>query len=491
MDIMLIHPNDMKAIYGDTLHYTACEPPYWMAIAAQYCLDRQFSVEMIDAEAENLSFEELVGRVANAEPKLVGIFVTGTNLSASTQKMHGADLTCQAIKAKMPHARIFLWGLHPSALPEKSLMESGADYVVKGEGLEVIAKLIDSTPEEGEHTGFGGLYCRAKDTGGAVKLPGEAALLSTDDIPLPAWELLPMDRYMPHNWHIMGEARPESARGRYGVVSSSIGCPFNCSFCAIAAQFGSKRVRFWDAERVVNEIERLAKQFNVKYIKILDENFVLNKAYVNELCDLLIQRNLDLNMWAYARVDTVEPGLLKKLRRAGIKWLAYGVESGDSASLDGVQKGQYTRQKTLDAMKWTREADINIIANFMFGLPDDTMESMVSTLSLCKETNPEWVNFYVTMAYPGSQDYFQAVEEGKITSDNWIQYAQYSYECVPMGSKHLSPEEVLRYRDWAFNDFFAGNEAYFQRISERFGEKYTLRIKEMTKNHLRRKLLGD
>lgn len=102
MDIILIHPNDMKAVYGDTLKYVACEPPYWCGIAAQYYLDRGFKVRIIDAEAENMSPEDVAEEVKKQNPALIGVFATGTDLSASTQKMQGVDLTCQAIKTVFP-----------------------------------------------------------------------------------------------------------------------------------------------------------------------------------------------------------------------------------------------------------------------------------------------------------------------------------------------------------------------------------------------------
>lgn len=491
MKLVLIHPNDMQAVYGDTLKYTACEPPFWCAVIAQFCLNHGVDVRVIDAEAENLSSQRVAERTVNLTPALVGIIVTGTNLSASTQKMQGADLACCVIKEQDPSIPVFLWGLHPSALPERTLLENDADYVVAGEGLETIVNLVRY--HEHKVAGFSpeafpGLYFR---DGGEIKGFPKRTLMETKDIPMPAWQLFPMKNYMPHNWHVMGEKDPKAAKGRYGVISTSIGCPFNCTFCAISAQFGAKKLRYWDIGRVVDEIERLVKEYSVKYIKILDECFVLNKAYVNDFCDLLIERNLDVNMWGYARIDTVTPDLLKKLKTAGIHWLAYGIESADDIVLKDVDKSQFDSADVRQVMQWNKDAGINVIANFMFGLPEDTMESMQKTLKLARDICPEWINFSVTMPYPGSKDYFDAIRDGRIIEDKWIQYAQYSYECTPMGGKHLSPKEVLQFRDYAFNVFFDSNPAYFHNISEKFGAQYVEGIKEMTKNKLRRKLLGD
>ncbi len=489
-DLLLIHPNDQKAVYGDTIRYTACEPPYWCAIVAQYCLDKGVSVRIVDAEAENISFDQVADKVREYAPALTGIFVTGTNLSASTQKMQGADATCKAIK-EIGDYPVFLWGLHPSALPERTLMENDADYIVAGEGFETIVNLTRF--HKGKEVMFsteslGGLCYRKADK---IERFGTSKLLDTTQMPMPAWDLLPMKKYMPHNWHIMGEDRPEDAKGRYAVVSTSIGCPFNCSYCAISALFGTKKLRFWDIDRVMDEFDRLVNVYNVKYIKILDECFVLKKAYVSELCDKLAEKKYDLNIWAYARVDTVDQAILEKLRKAGIRWLAYGIESADDDVLSEVSKAQYDADRTRTVMQWTKDAGIHILANFMFGLPDDTKESMEKTLRLCREINPQWINFYVTMPYPGSRDYFAAVKNGNIKNDRWIEYAQYSYECRPAGGKYLTPKEILAFRDYAFNAFFEGNDQYFDMIRRKFGQQYADNIREMTKNKLRRKLLED
>ena len=241
----------------------------------------------------------------------------------------------------------------------------------------------------------------------------------------------------------------------------------------------------------MDEFDRLVNVYNVKYIKILDECFVLKKAYVSELCDKLAEKKYDLNIWAYARVDTVDQAILEKLRKAGIRWLAYGIESADDDVLSEVSKAQYDADRTRTVMQWTKDAGIHILANFMFGLPDDTKESMEKTLRLCREINPQWINFYVTMPYPGSRDYFAAVKNGNIKNDRWIEYAQYSYECRPAGGKYLTPKEILAFRDYAFNAFFEGNDQYFDMIRRKFGQQYADNIREMTKNKLRRKLLED
>ncbi len=486
MDLLLIRSNDMKAVYGDTHRYVACEPPYWAGVIASYAREEGLEAGIIDAEAFDYSPEEVSSLVLEKRPAIVGLIVTGSNLSASTQKMKGAGLVCKAIKNADKDIPIFMWGLHPSALPQRTMEEEEIDYLIKGEGLRAVAQLTKGVKEGAADWGsLDGLYYKENN-----KVVGNGRLNIADiaDVPAPAWDLLPMERYMPHNWHLFGESR-EKAKGRYAVLATSLGCPFSCTFCAISALFGLKKVRFIDVSKVMSEIDLLVNKYHVKYIKMMDECFVLNEEYVNELCDRLIERNYDLNIWGYARIDTVNQKLLEKLRKAGIRWLAFGVESGSIKSLNGVAKGQFDNEKVKRVVKMTQDAGIYVLTDFMFGLPDDDIEDMRASFELCREINPEWINFYVTMPYPGSKLYDEYVAKGEHLPNDWNAYAQYSYECTPKGTKYLSPTQVLEYRDWAFNAFFEGNSRFFENVQQKFGEGAVQEIKAMVKNKLKRKLL--
>lgn len=490
VDLILIRSNDMKAVYGDTSRFVACEPPYWAGVIAAYAKKSGIDVEIVDAEACNYSPEETAAAVNNLNPKMVGLIVTGSNLSASTQKMQGAGAVCAEIKKISPEMPIFMWGLHPSALPKRTLEEEQIDYVIKGEGLSSIVQLtkyIKKERKKGRKELFGikGLHYMQ---GSKIIANEELNLEDIENVPSPAWELLPMDKYLPHNWQLFGEDK-EDARGKYAVLATSLGCPYSCTFCAISSLFGTKKVRFISVDKVMDEIDTLVNEYGVKYIKMQDECFVLRADYINELCDRLIERDYDLNIWGYARIDTVTEELLYKLRRANVRWLAFGVESGSIDSLNGVAKGQFDNEKVKRVVKMTQDAGIYVLTDFMFGLPDDDINAMEKSLELCKDINPEWINFYSTMPYPGSQLYKQYVESGEPLASEWIAYAQYSYECTPKGSKYLTPAEVLKYRDYAFNAFFENNDRYFSNIEKKFGQQTVEEIKEMTKVKLRRKLL--
>ena len=166
------------------------------------------------------------------------------------------------------------------------------------------------------------------------------------EMPEVAWDLLPMEKYRAHNWHCFGQL----GRQPYAALYTTLGCPYRCSFCCIQAPFksGEKALgysenvntyRFWSPQTIVGQIDTLVNEYGVRNIKLADEMFVLNRKHVLGICDLLIERHYDLNIWAYARVDTVRDGMVEKLKKAGVNWLAFGVEAASEHVRDEVDKG--------------------------------------------------------------------------------------------------------------------------------------------------------
>jgi radical SAM superfamily enzyme YgiQ (UPF0313 family) len=296
-----------------------------------------------------------------------------------------------------------------------------------------------------------------------------------------------MDRYRAHNWHCFQE--PDQRREPYAVIYTSLGCPFRCHFCCINALFGGAGIRYRSPEKVVEEIDLLVNTYGVKNIKIIDEMFVLNERHVLKICDLIIERGLKLNIWAYARINTVNEGLLRNLKEAGVTWLAYGIESGNDRILKSVTKG-ITVEKIKQVVKLTREIGINVIGNYIFGLPEDDLNSMQDTLNLAMELNCEFVNLYCATAYPGSPLYDQAVREGWRLPDTWAAYSPYSYLHLPLPTRFLTSAEVLRYRDEAYVEYYS-NQRYQRMIREKFGEEVLGGIVKGLTKRLKRKYLEE
>ncbi|TRZ83791.1 hypothetical protein D4R86_00205 [bacterium] len=214
--------------------------------------------------------------------------------------------------------------------------------------------------------------------------------------------------------------------------------------------------------------------------------FAINSDRVNQLCDLLAQRDYNLNIWAYARINTVDERILRKIKRAGINWLGYGIESGSQKIRTGVSKAQFKQNEIKKIVTMTKDAGIYVGGNYIFGLPDDNLKTMQETLDLAKELNCEMANFYTAMAYPGSKLYEQSLEQGIKLPDTWLGYAQLNEETFPLPTKYLSSSEVLRFRDKAFQEYYS-SPRYLEMIKEKFGQETVGHIKEMFEYKIKRK----
>lgn len=484
LDLLLINPNSRARVYqslGSDL--AAVEPPVWIGLIATFIRDRGYSVKILDAEAEGIGPEEVADRVRLLNPRLATVIVYGQQPSASTQNMTAAGEVCKAIKHIVPDQPLLMGGLHPSALPERTMQEETVDFVCQGEGPYTILGLLQQPEWKGpvDYSQISGLWYRKK--GLICSTPQAPVIEDLDkDLRAVAWDLLPMDKYRAHNWHCFGRI---DDRKPYASMYTSLGCPFKCSFCCINTPFGKPMIRYRSPESVIREIDELVTNYSVRNIKMADEMFILNERQVLGICDLIIERGYDLNIWAYARIDTVKDSMLAKLKRAGFNWLGIGIESASKYVRDGVDKS-FGKKDIKDIFDKIRAADINIGANFIFGLPDDTLATMQETLDLAIELCPDWANFYSAMAYPGSKLYDLAITKGTSLPDTWVGYSQHAYEALPLPTDHVSAAAVLQFRDQAFHTFFE-HPRYLAHVERHFGKETVAHIQSMTTHRLKRK----
>jgi radical SAM superfamily enzyme YgiQ (UPF0313 family) len=405
--------------------------------------------------------------------------------------MPAAGKVCALLKEREPNLKIILVGGHVAALPERTLCEESVDFTCDGEGPYTLLQLLQALNAHDSDLGkVGGLVYR---NGDQITRSRPAPLVKDLDKEMVglAWDLLPMQKYRAHNWHCFGNL----ARQPYASLYTTLGCPFRCSFCCIQSPFktgesamglkaATNSYRMWKPQTIVAEIDKLVDHYGVRNIKIADELFVLNPKHVIDVCDRLIERNYDLNLWAYARVDTVKESMIEKLRRAGVRWLAFGIEAASERVRDDVEKGfdQGDIVKTLDEV---RAAGIAVIGNFIFGLPEDDLSSMQATLDLALELNCEFANFYVAMAYPGSQLYNEALKNGWSLPRQWSGYSQHAVDTLPLPTRYLSAGEVLRFRDDAFQEYYK-NPRYLDMIADKFGPETSAHIRAMASHRLQR-----
>src|ERR1041385_4035352 len=332
LDLLIVFPNNRTRAYGALAEAVAAvSAPVQAGLTAAYARREGLTVSILDADAENLDPAGTAARVAAAAPRLVCLSTDSIN-SGDVTKMAAASDTLAALRRAAPGLRVVLEGVVPSAYPEKMLRDEGADFVCRGEAYGPIVELARAISGGGAISDgkarpekpIRGIYWL--EDGRLVD--GERAPMARlpDDLPFIAWDLLPMDRYRAHHWHCYGSL---DRRSPYASIYTNLGCPYACTFCNVNVVAGKPNFRPRSPENVLEEIDLLVSRYKVRNIRIVDNVFTIRADLVEKLFDLVIARGYDLNFWAYARVETIKDAdLLAKMKRAGVNWLAYGIERG-------------------------------------------------------------------------------------------------------------------------------------------------------------------
>jgi anaerobic magnesium-protoporphyrin IX monomethyl ester cyclase len=508
LDVLFINPDSSAKAYQDLAKvYAAIEPPTWSLLLAESCRSKGFGVGILDADAERLSLDVAVRRVKDFDPRLVVMVVYGQNPNSGTTSMIGALALARALKQNHPEYVICFVGSHTSALPMEVLSYDCVDIVLLNEGVYALHNLLKSNLKE-DLAHIRGIGYKKRGLGGDVVptlnppqgvVPQERM---DEDMPGYAWDLLPyrekpLDLYRAHFWHAEFD---HAKRTPFAAIYTSLGCNFGCDFCMInivnrvnnsegVSAADSRGMRFWSPEWVGREFQKLA-DLGVRTLRISDEMFFLNRKYYVPVLQQVIDRGLDFNMWTYSRIDTVRRDYLDLFKKAGVNWLALGVEAGNQLVRQEVSKGSFKEVNIRDVCKTIGEADINIISNYIFGFPDDTMETMQETLDLMLELNTEMANMYPCQALPGSPMHQMARKNGWKLPDSFEGYAFLSYECQPLPTKHLTAAQVVKFRDEAWQKYFT-NPAYLNLVERKFGAQERKNVQDMASIRLKRKILGD
>ena len=508
LDCLFLVTKSSKKTYQKLSHtYSAIEPPTWALLLAESTRSVGFKVDILDANAENLSVEEILKRIKDNSPKLICLVVYGQNVNAGTTNMSGAIHTSEYIK-KFISTPISIIGSHVQALPIETLKkEKSIDFVFTNEGVYSLRNLLNLIDFSSNNLAkIKGIAFRNQNKI-IINAPEKIVPNEKMDIDLPgyAWDLLPfkkkpLDLYRAPMWHAEYDFEK---RTPYASLQTSLGCQFGCNFCMInilnrndndeiGVASNYSKMRFWSTNFIIKEFDKLIKM-GVRTIRIVDEMFLLNPKYYIPLCEQLAERNKDdsLRIWSYSRIDTVKrPEILKLVRRAGIKWLALGIESGERSVRLEVDKGKFEDVDVRKVIQKVHEADINVMANYIFGLPGDTKETVKKTFDLSLELCTAGWNTYGAMALPGSYLYKTALEEGNQLPDTYEGFSFHSYETLPLPTEKLSAKEIITLRDEAFNQYH-NHKPFLNLIEKKFGKEAVKNIVEMTKITLKRKIKGD
>lgn len=486
LDVLFVSPGGSNLVYqGLSDKVSAIEPPTWALLLAQSCRSINYKVAILDMNAEKISYDVALERIKKYNPRLICFVVYGQNVNSGTVSMSGAVKFSEFLKESGLSNPIAYVGSYVQALPKKALKdEPSIDFVFMNEGVYSLRNLLGTDIDVNNLDNIKGIAWRKN---GEIIFNEPEGVVPTErmDIDLPgyAWDLLPynerpLDLYRSPLWHAEYD---ENKRTPYAALQTSLGCRFGCSFCMINilnrndnAEIGVagnySNMRFWSPEFIIKEFDKLV-EMGVETIRIVDEMFLLNKKYYVPLCTMLKERGYTnkIRMWAYSRVDTItNPETLKLVRDAGIKWLCLGIESSEKKVRLEVSKGKFEDVDIVKVVKQVEAAGIEVLANYIFGLPGEDLESMNKTLDLALELNTAGWNAYPAIALPGSQLYKDSVDNNFQLPQTYEQFGFHAKRTLPMYNPQLTRRQILEFRDQAFIKYHS-NENFLNMIEKKFG----------------------
>jgi len=391
-------------------------------------------VKIIDAPAQNLGLEEVVKEIKEDKPQVMG-------LTAVTPSILKTAKLASIIKDIYPHMQIVIGGPHFTALPEQTLRDYPAfDYGVLGEGEESIVDLVEALSGKKDIQDVAGIAFRGN---GNVKinLPRET-IQDLDALPFPAWDLL---KGFPSQYH---PAVFKYKRFPSTYIVSSRGCPNKCIFCDTSA-FGHK-IRFHSPEYILGMIKYLINNFRIRDIIFEDDQFLIDRNRVEQICLGLQENNFKLSWSCSARVNSVNDlELLKLMRRSGCWLINYGIESCNQQILNSAKK-LITVNQIEQAVRLTHKAGILSKGYFIFGLPGETAQTMLETIKFAKRLPLNDISVFMLTPFPGTEIYEQ-LQGYSLSKDDFEKMNILNVIYVPKG---LSKEKLIDCQSRFIREFY-------------------------------------
>ncbi len=426
MKIVLINPNPLPE---SPWYSKQPVPPIGLMYIAAVLEKEGYEVIIIDAYLERLRQIELSKRIIEQDPDIVGITTDSCNFHESLR-------IAKLVKKSVSHAITVMGGPHATVRAKEVIQYPEVDVVVFGEGeytmLDIVRRVENGTSLKGCEG------CFYKENSKIIFNPPRQRIENLDALPFPARHLLDYKKY-PRTYTHGGIKKPVD------TVSTSRGCPFNCSFCSNRVIWG-KKYTTRSPKNVVDEIEYLVAEYGTKGIYFREDNFTLNNERVLEICEGLRKRKIEIEWECSSRVDLVNKNLLKEMYKAGCRAIWYGIESGFQKTLKKLNKG-ITVEQSREAVKITKEVGIKVGGSFMIGIPGETMEDIEKTLQLIKELKCTPTALTYFYAIPDSELYREVVQNSWIDSAYgdilFVKTPEFDKEYLQKIIKHKKREELL------------------------------------------------
>ena len=435
MRVLLIRPPARHTVESEVPEAVEAEnlsyPPLALLSLAAFLRDQSHHVcEIMDAQLDHLSNEDMENQIREFAPDVVGITCFTVQL---VDVMHSIRA---ARRAGVQY--VVLGGPHINDFPKESLALEGVDAVVKGEGQQPLLELLKVWEAENVAKGIKGVIAHQDDP-----IPEEDVYFSNDldTYPIIDRTLVDYTRY----YDVMGEG------GVFTSIVTSRGCPYRCTFCNTPRH----RYRVQSPERVCDEVEACIR-LGIKEVYFVDDTFNITNQRVHDLCDEIIRRGLEFSWTVRFRVKGVDRPLLLKMKAAGCARIQLGVEQGTEEGLLRLKK-DVTSREIESAFALCREVGINTVAYFMIGTPvERSRQDVLDTIEYSIRLKPDFVMYNIMTPFPGTTLYDEGVRDGVLELEPWIDFMENPTEefKAQVWDEHFTRDELRELLHFAYRRFY-------------------------------------
>ena len=416
-------------------------PVVQLVYAATMLAEKDFDVKVIDALNMNMDLQQTLDAAKDFDPSILVMGVSSSYL------LFERDKVAKGFKDMFPNIKVVTVG--DTLTHAVDQFKAPFDVAITGEVERVIVDICASAKNLSEIDGI--IFF----SDGIVTINKEKSVIKSDElnnIPFPRWDLFPYQKYQYY---------PLLMRTPVATLQSTRGCPYGCGYCSYPANQGLMW-RYRSAINIVDEIQNDVEKYGFQGIAFRDPLFTLNLKRIEEICDFILQRKIDVVFSFETRPELLNHEMLDKLYKAGCRAINFGVEDVHPEILKMIHRKPIDQDKIIDTVHYAESLGIRTTCFFIIGLPGSTKDTINETLEFSRKLNISHADYKIATPYPGTPLYAMA------KANNWVKKEGYDnlggYSATMQISDELNPEYLEQVCNDAFNKFYIRPRYFFREI---------------------------
>lgn len=463
--IVLVLPNERwggKRPWGSIPH---------TALILTALIKPDFDFSIIDANGPDLTEDECRKRLKEKDPDVVLVSAIS---SEYFQQYHAAIAMAKEIS---PDIKTVMGGVYPTVLPEETLNDEKVDYIFQGHAEERVVPFLEAVIDQDQAylqdcPGIG--FC---DENGRKKVnPVTTYISDVKELVEPDYSELDI---VPYFQDLSSRSYQHHSNDRTAHITTSYGCPYNCTFCASRTISGKKTV-YRPLDDVLDEVDFLYNQHQVRHLVFLDDNMIADRSRIEEMLHAFIKRFPELT-WKPVTVAAwhLDEDLIALMKRSGCSQITISVESGSQRVLREVIKKPLKLDIIPPVVEICHRHEMDIAANFVIGMPGETWDDLRETFRFAEKGDFDIVHFHIATPLPQTELYDKAKENGYLPEDfHFLDPNYFGFGKAFIATEEFTPSElmILRAFEWDRINFSTPEK------TRKVAEMYMMSVEELNEH---------